>query len=294
MEQLHDFRGTEAELKALLYNERYFNTRVGRKSRYLQLDVGAYFQDVVPPHLLTQDFDLMNDIWRQNFNVDPRIRKMEFRLFDAPRNEVEAALQVKLVRAMLHQALNETAQLPGRVQKVDHEAYVRNPNQAFSDLRELSQKLGLDFEEYRPMLVEGMATSRDVVTGEGYQPLSTRLAQNPKVQEGWGQAVAPRPAGQAIASEGRVWTGEPIAEALGFDRTRREAQAEAQRLRSDVEARRSQGPRSGVMSREDCIALELERGIVERAATARSGNPIMDAVSSAWRRVTGFLGGGGP
>ena len=56
--ELRDFRGTETQLKQLLYNERYFNQRLGRKTRNMQIDMSAYFQDIIPARHLHEDFDM--------------------------------------------------------------------------------------------------------------------------------------------------------------------------------------------------------------------------------------------
>ena len=58
--KLKNFRGTETELKQLLYNERYFNQRIGRKTRNMQIDMSAYFQDVIPARYIHEDFDMKN------------------------------------------------------------------------------------------------------------------------------------------------------------------------------------------------------------------------------------------
>ena len=131
--KLKEFDGTEEELKQLLYNERYFNTRVGRKARYSQWDLTAYFQDVIPEANIHQDFDLANDVWHGNFDVDPTVRKGEFRLFNAPENPREAALHIKFVRALLNKSLNEDPRLTGVVQSVDYERAVQNPKAALRE-----------------------------------------------------------------------------------------------------------------------------------------------------------------
>ncbi len=262
-QRLADFRGSEAELKRLLYDGRYFNPRLGRKSRYLQLDVSAYFQDVVPEMLITQDYDLMNDPWRPAFNVDPRIRKMEFRLFDAPRNEVEAALQVKLVRALLHQALNSESRVTAQVQTVDHGAYVKKPAQAWRDLEALCRALDIPAEEYRPILVESLAQARDVISLPHFLPFDQVMEPHPRVTEGWGRSVEPRPAIQALASEGRPFTGEVLPQARQALATRRQAAQQAQAERTRIEAARAAGRIPSVLSRQDCVDRQIESAIGE-------------------------------
>ena len=82
--------------------------------------------------ILHEDFDMKNprDPWRPQFRVNPKIRKMEFRLFDAPIDVYESSLQIKLVRAMLNLALNESTPLEGKVQRVNHEGFSENYERA--------------------------------------------------------------------------------------------------------------------------------------------------------------------
>src|SRR5690606_32091344 len=138
-QRLKNFDGSQEELKKLLYDEQFFNTRYGRKTRYVQLDLSAYFQDVIPEEFLTEDFDIQSpvDPWRRTFRVDPKIRKAEFRMFNAPRDAVESALQIRLVRAMLSKALNEEGELSGKVQEVNHLKYLQNPALALTDLKRM-------------------------------------------------------------------------------------------------------------------------------------------------------------
>ncbi|ATH07822.1 hypothetical protein BIY24_07625 [Halobacteriovorax marinus] len=202
--QLKDFNGSEDDLKKLLYNEEYFNTRYGRKSRYLQLDMSAYFQDVIPEEFLTDDFDISNPTvpWRRQFRVDPRIRKAEFRMFNAPRDAAESALQIRLVKAMLSKALNETDSLSGKVQNVGHVDYLKNPAKAYEDLEKLCAQLGLEVDDFKPAVAEGLSETDLATRSIFFEPFEQKMRVHPK-QVGWGDAVAPRET--AIASEGRVW-----------------------------------------------------------------------------------------
>ncbi|HAR41080.1 MAG TPA: hypothetical protein DCS07_00350 [Bdellovibrionales bacterium] len=205
---LKDFNGTEEELKRLLYDEGFFNTRLGRKTRYSQLDISAYFQDVIPPELITADFDLKNDLWRKSFNVDPKIRKAEFRLFNAPRSLAESELQIKLIRAMLDKALNEDSPLSGFVQKVDYEEMVSHPEEALKQFEAYMSELKLNVKEYRAYFLDGLSASRDAIESRFYEPLAKRLAEHPK-QGGWGKAVPARPwnEAQALSAKARPWDG---------------------------------------------------------------------------------------
>lgn len=234
--QLANFTGTDDELKKLLYNNEYFNTRYGRKTRYNQLDMSAYYQDVIPEEFLTDDFDINSptDPWRRTFRADPRIRKAEFRLFNAPRDPMESALQIRLVRALLHKAINEDTPLDGTVQKVDHISYLQNTDKAYDDLAKLCDELGLDINDYRPALAEGLSDTDMAHRSAFFEPLSQKLANHPK-QRGWGQAVEPRSADNAIASEGRQWTPGPADELNTMTHEQRvQAAAAADRQRAAI------------------------------------------------------------
>jgi|GEM_PF-1417353 len=282
-QQLRNFHGTEAELKALLYNSRYFNTRVGRKTRYSQLDLSAYFQDVIPENLIHEDFDIKNDVWRENFRVDPNVRKAEFRLFDAPKDEVESALQIKLVRAMLNYALNPNQkQQPGDVQPVSYEAYAQHPQQAFNDIQKLATDLGLDAELYRRYVVDGLITSEAYVKSKNYQSLSERLRENPKQEKGWNQAVEPRSAEHAVASAGRpsVEVTQPSQEAIDLAEARRTDALKMDALRSTV---KPSDLLNGSISRET-LAERLDK---ITALSNRSHVPDDDALMIIYRNLGG-------
>lgn len=234
--QLKNFEGSEDDLKKLLYNEGYFNTRYGRKTRYNQLDMSAFFQDVIPEDLITDDFDINSPTqpWRRTFRVDNRIRKAEFRLFNAPRDPYESALQVKLVRAMLSKALNEDDELSGVVQKVDHVGYTKNVGKAQADLQKMCDQLGLDVNDFRPSLAEGLSDTDLLTRSIFYETLDQKLANHPK-QPGWGEAVTPRSNDAPVNSEGRQWTAGPRDELNTMTHEQRLAAAtEAQRRRAAI------------------------------------------------------------
>ncbi|EQC51334.1 amidoligase family protein [Bacteriovorax sp. DB6_IX] len=234
--KLKNFNGTEDDLKKLLYNERYFNTKFGRKTRYVQLDLSAYYQDVIPEEFITDDFDISNPTvdWRRTFRVDPKIRKAEFRMFNAPRDAMESALQVKFVRAMLNKALNETDPLSGKVSNYNHLDYVKNPSQAATDLEKMCADLGLDVNEYRPAVYEGLAESEKAARSPFFIDMKERLKNNPP-QAGWGEAVAARSAENALNSEGREWVRGPADELNTMTNEHRiEAARQAQQMRQNI------------------------------------------------------------
>lgn len=189
-QKLVSFNGTETELKRLLYNERYFNTRSARKTRYSTIDMALYFQDVIPAEYITADYDFNNptETWRRNFRVNPSIRKMEMRLFDAPRNAHEAYLQIKFVRAMLDYALNTNKPVSDIVQPVDPLRFAASPTRSEDNCKEMMTKLGLKFEEYQPMLNERIVTVDRATRSKEFVPWHVKLEANPKT-EGWSEAL---------------------------------------------------------------------------------------------------------
>ncbi len=233
---LINFNGTEEELKKLLYNKRYFNTRYGRKTHYAQLNLLAFFQDVIPEEFVTDDFDIKSptEPWRRAFRAEPHIRKAEFRLFNAPRDAMESALQIRLVRAMLSKALNENGALNGKVQKVDHEAYLKNPSKAFRDLQKLCDDLGLDINDFRPAVAEGLSDTDLALRSLFFEPLKQKLALHPK-QPAWGRAVNARSAEESLSSKGRQWSpGAADRQNTMTHEQRVQAAREAQRRRRQI------------------------------------------------------------
>ncbi len=204
--QLIDFKGSEEELKTLLYNETFFNSRVGRKTRYAQLDLCAYFQDIIPAQYLTSNYDILSStaIWRKQFRVDPNIRKMELRLFDAPKNTYESTLQIQLVRALLDVSFNHTSALSGTLQKVSNEHYLQNTDLAMLDLKEMCKSLGLKYTEYYPMISQGLINTHLAMQKNSYYPLSYKLEFCPKSLH-WLPAVTPRNSKNMINSATHQW-----------------------------------------------------------------------------------------
>jgi hypothetical protein len=234
--QLKNFNGSEDELKTLLYDKGYFNPRYGRKTRYNQLDVSAYYQDVIPADFITDDFDIASPVvpWRRTFRVNPKIRKAEFRLFNAPRDAMESALQIRLVKGMLSKALNETDSLSGVVQDVDHVDYLNNTDKAYRDIEKLCDQLGLDLSDYRPAVAEGLSDVDLAVRSVFFEPLDQKLLPHP-LQVGWGDAVGARAADEALNSEGRLWSVGEVDELNTINQDARvEAAREAQRLREEI------------------------------------------------------------
>ena len=237
-EALRNFNGTELELKRLLYNERYFNRRIGRKTRNVQIDMSAYFQDIIPARHLHTDFDMKNphDPWRPQFRVDPKIRKMEMRLFDAPLDMFESSMQIKLVRAMLNKALNSDAQLSGRVTGFDYERLSNNYDYASQELERMCRQLGLEKGEYKFFLARAYRQVRQTLASPGFQTFEEKArVKDLKIIEGvWGEALQrERSSSRAIGSEGRHWRSVATPEAQEFLERRVEAVKEGEVLREN-------------------------------------------------------------
>ena len=234
--QLRDFRGTETELKRLLYNERYFNQRVGRKTRNMQIDMSAYFQDIIPARHLHQDFDMKNptDPWREQFRVEPHIRKMEMRMFDAPLDVFESSMQIKLVRALMNAALNETGSVRGEVQKVDHLEYASNYEKAEADMKRMCEALGLNPKDFRIFLARAAVQVNQASSGKFFRSYNEkiRLYGWKKSTGGWGEALThQRPSSRSIGSEGRHWKGQESQISREFREVRVEAARQADQAR---------------------------------------------------------------
>lgn len=152
--KLRSFDGNKSDLAQLLYEGMYFNPRKNRKTRYTQIDVSNFMKEAIPAEYIKPDFDVVKaqamggEGWTQQFRIT-EAKKLEMRLFDAPRDSYEAALQIKLVRALLNIAFNSDAEIFGRAQSVDHAFYTENIQQAYKDLKSMADQLGLDFNDYR-------------------------------------------------------------------------------------------------------------------------------------------------
>ena len=208
---LRDFKGSEDELKRLLYNQRYFNTRIQEKTRHVDINLMDYFQDVIPAEFISEDFDFMNPEvpWRRQFKVDPDVRRIEMRLFKAPKNAFEAALQIRLVRALLSKAFNEDSLLSGVVSKLDSQNYLLHPAKAWADLKRLCADLKLGFcEDYYSAMIEGLND-----TDMFYRFFNYYHYNNSFREKEWGSALKrSRPPDQALSSQNRKWVKGKIIE----------------------------------------------------------------------------------
>ncbi|AZZ37030.1 hypothetical protein CIK05_09570 [Bdellovibrio sp. qaytius] len=205
--KLRNFNGTAEELATLLYKEKYFNQRHNRKTRYTHIDVTNFMGRVIPEQFIMPDFDVVKarftggQGWAQQFRVTKHT-KLEMRLFDAPANELEAAFQIKVVRALLNKALNETAPITGKVEIVDHEAYVKNPDLAYQALYKMAQDLDLKVDDYMPYVMNKIVVNKSYIQSKFYVPWKDYADKNyPKIQD-WGSPEKPRGSNNMYYSTG--------------------------------------------------------------------------------------------
>jgi hypothetical protein len=236
--ELKGFNGSELELKRLLYNERYFNQRIGRKTRNVQIDMSAYFQDIIPAKHIHVDFDMKNphDPWRPQFRVEPHIRKMEMRMFDAPLDHFESAMQMKLVRALLDTALNGTEGLSGNIKGFEYEKMAGDYEYATRELERMCRQIGLEAGEFKFFLAKAYAQANITLSSPLYKSFAQKAAEKGlHIIEGvWDSALQrERPASKAIRTTGRTWRSVTTPEAQEFLERRVEAVREAEELRLD-------------------------------------------------------------
>ena len=198
--------------------------------------MSAYFQDIIPDEFVTDDFDIASPTvpWRRQFRVDPNIRKMEFRMFNAPRDAMESGLQIKLVRAILNRALNETDEVSGTVSKTSHLEYLEEPDKAMEDLKKMCDDLGLDVDEFRPQVSEGLAETDKASRSVFFQNFEEKMVLHPP-QRGWGDPVGPRSSENALNSADREWVPGPSDELNTMTNEHRvEAAQEGMRQRQSI------------------------------------------------------------
>ena len=154
IKKLNDFKGDWEELGKVLYEGKYFNPFETRKPSYTQLNATALMGSVIPPEY-NQTIDIKNpeDPWTPAFGGKGTDR-IEFRLFDAPTDEYLASLQVKYVRAMLNKVLNKTGSVKHdpKFTQADFESWKSDPAKFLRAARAHLKELGLDPEEFKPLL----------------------------------------------------------------------------------------------------------------------------------------------
>jgi hypothetical protein len=152
--RLFEFEGDWKELGTLLYDIRYFNTYMGRKPKYVPLNLTAVMTPVVPDIYLDATLDIRNPLqsWFPNFNNV--LGRGEARFFDAPVNEVTAALQIKYFRALLNKGLNSDKKIL-LVQRFNAEDVARWKEEVEEWIKAINAhlvELGLNPEEFRSLI----------------------------------------------------------------------------------------------------------------------------------------------
>lgn len=155
-EKVAAFSGDWNDLGRFLYNERYFNTFVGRKPKYAPINVTALMTDIVPDAYFASTLDIKNkkQSWFPNFNkVHGR---GEARFFDAPTDEHSAALQIKYFRALLNKAWNTDGIVPlvPKYSDVQKEAWKTDGLAWKLAIEEHLLELGLDPKEFQGLVWE--------------------------------------------------------------------------------------------------------------------------------------------
>lgn len=153
-DRLTAFHGDWEDLGRLLYESRYFNTFVGRKPKYVALNMTALMTPILPDAYTTKSLDIRNpqSSWFPSFGrVEGRF---EARFFDAPVDEVMAALQIKYFRALLNRALNFPGAVPlqKRFSSADIERWRADPQAWLAEAGAHLSELGLNAEEFKWLL----------------------------------------------------------------------------------------------------------------------------------------------
>lgn len=153
-EDIRNFRGDLIDLGKLLYKRRYFNTLVGRKPKYVPINLTPLMTPVLPAKYRHEALDIKNpqQQWFPSFgNVEGR---GEARFFDAPTNEQMAGLQIKYMRALMNKAFNspEAIDLAPKYSQKDLERWKDDPEAFLKEAKAHLAELGLDSQEFMPLL----------------------------------------------------------------------------------------------------------------------------------------------
>jgi hypothetical protein len=152
----------------MLYEMRYFNTYVGRKPKYVPLNVTSLMTRIVPDLYLEKPIDIKNknQQWQPNFNKV--YGRGEARLFDAPVDEAMAALQIKYWRALLNHAFNaeKPLTLKPRFTMDDMQRWKNNPDQWIKDATAHLTELGLDPAEFQGLLWDSFINQQETASAK--------------------------------------------------------------------------------------------------------------------------------
>lgn len=153
---LEKFSGDWKDLGQMLYNQRYFNTGVGRKPKYVPLNLTALMAEIVPAQFFDRSVDIRNpeSSWTPDFaNVRDR---GEARFFDAPRDEATASLQMKYWLAVLNKGFNHQGVMPVErpFRYEDLQQWIQDPVSFLKASEAHLRELGLDPIEFQSVLWE--------------------------------------------------------------------------------------------------------------------------------------------
>jgi hypothetical protein len=156
---LEKFSGGWQELAQLLYDFQYFNPYVGRKPRYMQMDLTGVLFPAVPDEFKKVNIDIKNPQvkWKPDFGNSAKER-IEFRLFDAMEDEYLASLQIKYVRALLNATFNSSKKLDYRKPLEEQgRVWIEKPARFIEAAEAHLEELGLSPQEFRPLLLQSWA-----------------------------------------------------------------------------------------------------------------------------------------
>lgn len=153
-EKIKNFNGDWNDLGRLLYEIRYFNTYVNRKPKYVPLNLTSLMTPILPEIYYERTLDIKNSLqaWFPNFNKV--YGRGEARFFDAPTDEVMAALHIKYLRALLNKSFNssEPLELKPRFNAKHIERWKKNPKLWKQDAENHLKELGLDPQEFQSLI----------------------------------------------------------------------------------------------------------------------------------------------
>jgi len=155
-ERFKSFSGNWKELGQMLYEVRYFNTFVHRKPKYVPLNLTALMTSIVPNEYLDRTLDIKNNklAWFPNFAKV--YSRGEVRLFDAPTDEISAALHIKYFRALMNKTFNSPTPIDLKPVYKENvmEQWKKSPKAWIRAADKHLVELGLDPQEFRSLLWE--------------------------------------------------------------------------------------------------------------------------------------------
>lgn len=154
LRKLENFKGDWKDLGKLLYDERYFNTNVGRKPKYVPVNLTSLMTESVPREFLESNVDIRNakQEWKPDFaKVEDR---GEARFYDAPTDAYMATLQLKHWMAVMNHAFNTpNAIKPQKIYSYeDMQAWLNDPIAFAKAVEGHLKEIGLDPQEFQPLI----------------------------------------------------------------------------------------------------------------------------------------------